>query len=379
MTGLRRVLAFGTYDREKHPRVAVIIDGLRENGVRVVEVDEPLQLSTADKVAMMQHPSRLPHLAGRILRCWTSLVVRSLRLRGPFRPDAILVGYMGHFDVVLARLLYPRTPILLDHLIFAASTAADRGECSRVKLLLMRLIDMVATRTADVIILDTEEHRARLPEALRGRGVVVPVGAQRAWRNARRLAAPSRAPQNHELSIIFYGLFTPLQGATVIARALRLLEEQGVGFHAKLIGSGQDSDAVRAELSGATSVEQIDWVPATELPALVAEHDVCLGIFGTTDKARSVVPNKVYQGLAAGCAVVTSDTPPQRRILRGAAVLTPAGDAEALAEALRELAENPDKLAAARDAARKGAGRFAPAAVVETLLPRIPGRADTRR
>ena len=52
-----------------------------------------------------------------------------------------------------------------------------------------------------------------------------------------------------------------------------------------------------------------------EGPALVAGHDVCLGIFGTGVKAQLVVPNKVYQGAAAGCAVVTSDTAPQRRAL----------------------------------------------------------------
>ena len=45
---------------------------------------------------------------------------------------------------------------------------------------------------------------------------------------------------------------------------------------------------------------------------MVASHDVCLGIFGDTDKALSVVPTKVYQGAAAGCAVVTSDTAPHR-------------------------------------------------------------------
>ena len=57
-----------------------------------------------------------------------------------------------------------------------------------------------------------------------------------------------------------------------------------------------------------------------------------------------MVPNKVFQGAAAGCAVVTSDTAPQRRVLGDAAVLVPPGDPAALAEALRSLAA--DRLAA---------------------------------
>ena len=57
----------------------------------------------------------------------------------------------------------------------------------------------------------------------------------------------------------------------------------------------------------------------------MADHDVCLGIFGTGAKAPRVVPNKVFQGAAAGCAIVTSDTAPQRRVLGDAARARAAG------------------------------------------------------
>ena len=86
-------------------------------------------------------------------------------------------------------------------------------------------------------------------------------------------------------------------------------------------------------------VSWIDWVDSEDLPDVVAAHDVCLGIFGTSGKARRVVPNKVYQGIAAGCVVVTSDTPPQRRILGGGARFVEPGDALALADALQALAQ----------------------------------------
>ena len=48
---------------------------------------------------------------------------------------------------------------------------------------------------------------------------------------------------------------------------------------------------------------------------------------GPRAKALDVVPTKVYQGAAAGCVVVTSDTHPQRAALGEAAVLVPPGDA----------------------------------------------------
>ena len=113
-------------------------------------------------------------------------------------------------------------------------------------------------------------------------------------------------------------------------------------------------------------------MPAQELPALVAEHDVCLGIFGTGAKALRVVPNKVFQGLAAGCAIVTSDTPPQRRLLGDAAVLVPPGDAGALAAALRRLAGDRGEVTKLRQQSRELARQeFAPGQVVAPLLRRL--------
>jgi glycosyltransferase involved in cell wall biosynthesis len=108
------------------------------------------------------------------------------------------------------------------------------------------------------------------------------------------------------------------------------------------------------------------------LPALVAGHDVCLGIFGTGPKALRVVPNKVFQGAAAGCAVVTSDTAPQRRALGAAALLVPHGDSAALADALRALAADRAELARLRAAShRLATARFAPDQVVGPLLDAI--------
>jgi glycosyltransferase involved in cell wall biosynthesis len=104
---------------------------------------------------------------------------------------------------------------------------------------------------------------------------------------------------------------------------------------------------------------------------------VCLGIFGTGDKALRVVPNKVFQGAAAGCAVITSDTAPQRRVLgtvplESGAVLVPPGDPAALADALLQLAADREWLLKLRHAARQlAAKRFTPEQVVAPLTDRL--------
>ncbi|WP_439691993.1 glycosyltransferase [Curtobacterium sp. SP.BCo] len=376
-----RILTFGTYQASDHPRVRVLADGLRERGHRVAEANVPLGLSTRDRVAMLGARSGALQMAGRLASSWSRLVGAALRARRSGRPDAVLVGYMGHFDVWLARALFPRTTIALDHLIFAATTAQDRGVGDAgLKQRLLRFLDASALRIADVVVVDTEEHRDLVPERLRSKVVVVPVGAQESWYDAattNATATTDAAPTTDDattdaapLRVVFYGLFTPLQGAATIGAAIGLLPSDG-SVTVTMVGSGQDLDAARAAAGGGAPTEWIPWVDAAELPALVASHDVGVGIMGTTPKALKVVPNKVYQCAAAGLAVVTSDTAPQRRTFGDAVTAVPAGDAAALAEAVRVLGADRALLAERRAAAAAAAERFRPAAAVAPLDDRL--------
>jgi glycosyltransferase involved in cell wall biosynthesis len=360
-----RWLAFGTYDVHRHPRVAVLVDGLRESGDEVAEVNDPLPLDTAGRVQMLKQPWRLPVLAWQLGRCWSRLVVGARRNRDV---DAILVGYLGHFDVRLARLLFAKKPIVLDHLVSASGTATDRGLAGSggVKQKLLRWIDAKALAGADVIVVDTPEHLAALPAEDQPRAVVTPVGASRSWFAAQTQPRPDTGP----LRVVFVGLFTPLHGTEYLGDALALLADEP-GITVTMVGKGQEHAECRRRAAANPNVEWIEWVAGPQLPAFVAGHDVSLGIFGTTAKAQNVVPTKVYQGAAAGCAVITSDTPPQREMLGDAALFVPAGDAPALAAELRRLAADRAALKQAKVTARHHAEQhFFPARVVAALRDR---------
>jgi glycosyltransferase involved in cell wall biosynthesis len=384
-----RTIIFGTYDTAMHPRIATIAEGLAARGCDVTECNIPLGLTTADRVDMLAKPWKVGGLVARLASRWLGLAVKARRLDKDSlgRPEAVVVGYLGHFDVHLARLLYPRhmfsrhkAQIVLDHLISAANTAKDRRIAGGgLKQRLLELIDAAALRAADIVVVDTEEHLEIVPEKYRSKAVVVHVGAPAPWHSA---AQDHRAAQDHDaaqepsttgggpLKVIFYGLYTPLQGTPVIGEALGRLA--GAPIEVTMIGGGQDEAETKRAAAANSSVRWLDWVPAAELPALVAAHDVCLGIFGTGDKALRVVPNKVFQGAAAGCAVITSDTAPQRRVLGDAAVLVPPGDPAALADALLRLANDREALLKLRHAARQlAAERFTPEQVVGPLTDRL--------
>ena len=374
-----RIMLFGTYDTSMHPRILTISEGLSAHGLDVAECNAPLGLSTADRVNLLAKPwIGIPTMIGRLASRWTTLATRAFFMPAP---DVVVVGYLGHFDVHLARLVFRvrglarrrRIPIVLDHLINASDTGKDRRLDGGPRQALLRMIDSAALGAADVIVVDTDEHLATLPERHRGRGVVVPVGAPAAWYEAGRAAAGSSVPASAEdgpLRVVFYGLYTPLQGTPAIGAAVGKLADANI--EVTMIGRGQDQAEAKSAAEASGAVRWMEWVPAAELPAIVAGHDVCLGIFGTGEKARRVVPNKVFQGAAAGCAIVTSDTAPQRRVLGESALLVPPGDADALAAALLELAGDRGKLAELRAAARELADKaFAPAQVVAPLIEKI--------
>ncbi|MBA8810024.1 glycosyltransferase [Promicromonospora sukumoe] len=362
------MITFGTYDAARHPRTAVLVAGLRAHGVKVTELNRPLGFSTAERVRMLQQPWRLPALAARLLRCWAALVSDAVRhRRAEGRPAAVLVGYLGHFDVLLARLLYPRSVVVLDHLVFAGDTAADRGAAG-LRVRLLTSLDRLAVACADVVVTDTDEHRRMLPDP--DKGVVVLVGAPDEWRTP---PVSTSSTGEGSLSVVFFGLFTPLQGAPVLAAALRDAVAARAPLRVTMVGTGQDLPRAREVLAATPGVTWHDWVEPGELPALVAAHDVCLGIFGDTPKGLRVVPNKVYQGLAAGCVVVTSDTPPQRRALGEHVELVPVADAAALAAELVRLGD-PAALAAARARAARGRDRIRPQVVAEPLVAELRRR-----
>lgn len=362
------VTFFGTYDIKTTQRIQVLIEGLRAHSIEVNECNAPLKLSTAERVDILRRPWKMPILIVRVSTCWWRLI--KLAHKMPIG-DALIVGHLGQFDVHLARKLFHSKPIFLDYMISGSDTARDREIKGGLKNRLLVWLDNSALKTANVIVLDTEEHRLSLSDKYIHKGLVVNVGAPQAWFDIAK--RPSSNKLDHTtIRVIFFGMYTPLQGAPTIGKAIALLK---VPAEITMVGSGQDQTSTNQATSknnGNAKITWIDWIESSELSKLVANNDICLGIFGSGPKAFSVVPNKVYQGAAVGCALITSDTPPQRRILKEAAIFVPGSDAKAIAQAIDNLASHPEELIKLRQSAYDLAqSDFTPGKVAMPLIDRI--------
>jgi glycosyltransferase involved in cell wall biosynthesis len=355
----RRVLVIGTFDPAM-PRAAQWMRLLRrlecDVEVRNVPAWDPDRASKAagSPLAMLPRVLRaLPGLAWYLLRCE--------------RPDLVVFLYPGHFDACvlgpIARLR--RIPAVLDVFISLYDTVVlDRGLHSTRSpvAVLTRALDTIACWSVSRVVVDTPEHGdffARLTRRARGRFAVLWVGADEA------LYVPAPDPGD-DASILWYLTYIPLHGFETVARAAALLADDGRRL--RLIGDGQDRPAAEAlarELD-LRNVEFVDKVAERELAGEIARASICLGVFGTSDKASRVVPNKVYQCAAAGRAVVTAATPAVKTAFGDALVTVPVGDAPALADAIRSL-RGPARLAAAERARAAFVERFSDAALARDL------------
>lgn len=104
-------------------------------------------------------------------------------------------------------------------------------------------------------------------------------------------------------------------------------------------------------------LEFLPLVPPTELPALIARHDIGLALEQAFIVNRDLtITNKILQYLNAGLAVVASDTAGQREVLAhapDAGVVVATHETAAFAATLDELLSNRARLAARQFAARQ--------------------------
>ena len=337
----------GTYERD-YPRARVLVRGLREIGVEVVEHHRPLWERRRHKAGAFLGPGPLARAGLGYARAWGGLA-REVAREG--RVDAVVAGYPAQPDAVPAWCVARarRVPLVVDMMISLVDTlAGDRGRADRASAAALAGIDRVALRLADLVMADTEAGAAWLAERFdvpRERIVVVPVGAE-----------PDRFPHLPEPEgpphALFYGKLAPLHGIGTVLEAARAPSSPPL----RLIGDGQLGPWLEAELARdrPAGLAWERWVPYEELGAAVAGAAICLGVFGTSPKAARVVPNKVWQAMAAGRPVVTADTPGAREELEDGrtALLVPPGDPPALATALARLAGDRALRASIGSAAR---------------------------
>lgn len=338
-----RIVFWGTYDTGK-PRNRILLRGLRENDVDLTECHADIWSGVEDK-SQIQTLARKIFFLCRWLMSYPKLLFDYCRLP---RHDAVIVGYLGQLDVLV---LWPfarmrRVPIVWDAFLSLYDTVVnDRKIVGKYHPLAFFLYawEWLACRAADAIFLDTRKHAdyfVRQFHLSPHKTFSVFVGAETEVFSGISVES-SVVKSNNQFTVLFYGQFIPLHGIDTIICAARLMVDDPVRWI--IIGQGQEDVKIRSMLNDnpIPLLQWIPWVEYRELKQWIQRSDLCLGIFGESDKAARVIPNKVFQILAAGKPLITRDSPGIRELLdpdMDGVTLVPPADSSALAASIREIA-----------------------------------------
>lgn len=380
-TGVK-FLFLGGYD-PAYQRNAVIRKGLAAHGDAVAEC-----AADPSSKSWLRYPLLL-----------VRLVARSARRFPLRRADAVYVPAFCQKDVPLARFLAScaARPVVFDPLAARYETKILDRRRRPADSLTARWnwwIDALAFRLSDIVLADTAAHAAYYESAYgvpASKLVVVPCGYDDTLFDPDRTAPPvtARGPASAPtaFTVLFFGSFLPLHGVDAVVEAARAVLRRDPAIRFRFVGSGDTWAGARALASdlGAANCAFEPWALQAALPALVASADVALGIFGRTDKARRVVPHKVFQSLGMRKPVITARTPAIEEFFThgGNIWLCDEPYAENLADAVIRLkADAALRARLATDGYRTVKDRFSPAAVTAPLREAVANfrrrRAKTR-
>lgn len=186
---------------------------------------------------------------------------------------------------------------------------------------------------------------------------------------------PRRALAGPPLRIVAAGRLVPAKGFDLLVDACARLRDRGHDVHATIHGEGAGHVALARSIAAAGLCDRVVLAGhADPLAASLAAADLCV-----VPSRREGFGNVAIEAMAVGTPVLATRSGGPESFIRDRVngFLAPAGDAEALADAIAGLAEKPARLDAVCEAGLETARGFTVAAatrrfeaLLDSLLPR---------
>ena len=146
--------------------------------------------------------------------------------------------------------------------------------------------------------------------------------------------------------VTYAGAMGMANNLEVVLEAAQLLEDVPE-IHFLLVGDGKDRTKLEqlAADMGLANVTFAGSRPKSQMPAVLAESNVCLAVLRDIPMFRTTYPNKVFDYMAAARPLVLAIDGVIRQVVEAAdgGIAVPPGDPQAMAEAVRKLHSDPDR------------------------------------
>ena len=269
------VCYFGIY-KKNYSRNRILIKGLAQNGVKIIECQS----------------------SKKNIWKYFDLFIKHYKIRNKY--DVLIVGFPGYQLVPLVKIL-SRKKIIFDAFTSLYDSMVLDRKLVKKKSLKARyywLLDYLACKMSDIVLLDTQENidyfvkQFRLSE---NKFKKILVGSDDTVMKRKKIDKDS-----NNFIVHFHGNNIPLHGVEYILGAAKLLHNDNIKFN--IIGTSIKNQYKDYEYDNINFIDNIDY---EKLGDYMSIADVCLGIFGNTDKAKRVIANKVYEAMAIECSVIT--------------------------------------------------------------------------
>jgi colanic acid biosynthesis glycosyl transferase WcaI len=280
-----------------------------------------------------------------------------------------------------AKLLVDLRDLWPDEVI--AVGAAREGSLS---IRLLRLIERWMYRSADVVTCTTRAFEDTVAE--RGVGVekrrLLPNGADvELFRPLpRENPVAAEYPFGDRFVVMYSGLLGIKHGLETILDAAELLREhEDVAFFIRGEGPRRQALEDRVAELGLENVLFGGELPIEEVPQLLARADVCVTNLLPDPYLEKIVSVKVFEYLACEKPVVGALRGEGARVLEesGGGITVAPGDAQAMAAAILELRDDPERREALGKAGRRYVEEHYSRAVIAATLERLLGELTAGR
>jgi len=167
----------------------------------------------------------------------------------------------------------------------------------------------------------------------------------------RAAAAGARGcrPRRDPVEIVYLGIIEIPRGLEELVDATAILRDEGARFRLRLIGDGRDAAALRARAErlrlSSADIEFCGFVPYSEAVDLLRDADIGVLPLHRNPHMDTTIPNKLFDYMAAGLPVVTSDVPASASLVRQTRCgeVFQAGSAVSLRDALMRLSDSDER------------------------------------
>ena len=262
--------------------------------------------------------------------------------------DVMMIPWRGVLTLPLAKLVHKKPIIYIPAFSIYDTLVNDRKKIAKnsLKAKFVHFVDKTACNWSDMIIVESSEEIKYFEKEF---GLAKKKFRQYPLAADESIFYPQASMKNpnEKFIVLFFGSFIPLHGIETIVKSAKILRKSD-DIIFRICGEGQTKIEVKKLIkeNNLNNVKLLGFVSKETLIENIHSSDICLGIFGKTEKAKKVVTNKVFQILASKKPLITMESPASLEAHledKVNCILVPPSSPEKLAESILFLKNDPTK------------------------------------